>query len=216
MATKLNLKRIRALQTDARENIESYLDPETPKALEQYTAKMKAVLLRDPKLLESLPEYLPVALFGRVKFPAAAQAKWQQWLNTGTAPSWDEFKTSAAFNNADVELVKAIRAYSEPMLIESCAVLFLMAHGDKLNTNGGGRSAGQHRPDADDGQADMDDLAPEDDFSSDNYSNESYDSDGYSNDDNNDDNGFNDGVDSDEPGYDNQYDDIRFNREKPE
>mgnify|MGYP003145914243 FL=1 len=124
MAAKLNLKRIRALQTDARENIESYLDPETPKALEHYTAKMKAVLLRDPKLLESLPEYLPVALFGRVKFPATAQANWQQWLSTGTAPNWDEFKTSAAFNNADVELVKAIRAYSEPMLIESCAVLF--------------------------------------------------------------------------------------------
>ncbi|MDX1678958.1 cold adaptation protein AtcA [Arsukibacterium sp.] len=213
MAAKLNISRIRALQTDATENIESYLDPETPRALEQYTAKMKTVLLRDPKLLESLPEYLPVALFGRVKFPPAAQAKWQQWLATGAAPGWDEFKVSAAFNNADLELVKTIRAYSEPVLIEACAVVYLMTHGDNIasNTHTPRRSAKtDHGPDADD----MDDFAPEDDFSSDDYSTERYDSDGYSNGDPDD--SFDDGVDSDEPGYDNQYDDIRFNREKPE
>lgn len=185
MAAQLNLTRIRALQTDARENIESYLDPETPKALEQYTAKMKAVLLHDPKMLEALPEYLPVALYGRVKFIPTAKTKWQQWLSSGTAPSWEEFKTSAAFNNADLELVKAIRAYSEPLLIESCAVLFLMEHGDTFDTIGSTSA----EP--------AEDNEPEDDdtFNSDDYHNED---------------------DSDELGYDNQYDDIRFNREKPE
>lgn len=199
MAAKLNLNRIRALQTDARENIESYLDPETPKALEQYTAKMKAVLLLDPQLLESLPEYLPVALYGRVKFVPAAKAKWQQWLSTGMAPDWDEFKTSAAFNNADIELVKAIRAFSEPLLIESCAVLFLMEHGDSISNS---------KPDqgtATDG-GDADQQPDDDDF---NAGNDSYGSDDYDGD-----NDHND--ESDEPGYDNQYDDIRFNREKPE
>jgi len=196
MAAKLNLKRIRALQTDARENIESYLDPETPKALEQYTAKMKAVLLRDPQLLESLPEYLPVALYGRVKFVPAAKAKWQQWLSTGTAPDWDEFKTSAAFNNADIELVKAIRAFSEPLLIESCAVLFLMEHGDAVAGSAGGNQAAETG--AND-TYDNDSEQSDDDFADDSYGNDDYDED-----------------DSDEPGYDNQYDDIRFNREKPE
>ncbi|SNY44238.1 hypothetical protein SAMN06297280_0709 [Arsukibacterium tuosuense] len=198
MAAKLNLNRIRALQTDARENIESYLDPETPKALEQYTAKMKAVLLRDPQLLESLPEYLPVALYGRVKFVPAAKAKWQHWLSTGTAPDWDEFKTSAAFNNADIELVKAIRAFSEPLLIESCAVLFLMEHGDSISKS---------KPDQGAATADGDaDEQSDDDF---NAGNDSYGSDDYDSDNDHDDG-------SDEPGYDNQYDDIRFNREKPE
>ncbi|MDX1536204.1 cold adaptation protein AtcA [Arsukibacterium sp.] len=199
MAAKLNLKRIRALQTDARENIESYLDPETPKALEQYTAKMKAVLLRDPELLASLPEYLPVALYGRVKFVPAAIAKWQHWLSTGTAPDWDEFKVSAAFNNADIELVKAIRAYSESLLIESCAVLFLMEHGDISSKPGQSRVAGS------------DDTGEQDDFNDDNdsYTAENYGGDDYDSDNDQDD-------DTDEPGYDNQYDDIRFNREKPE
>ncbi|WP_372625355.1 hypothetical protein [Arsukibacterium sp.] len=197
MATKLNLKRIRALQTDARENIESYLDPETPKALEQYTAKMKAVLLRDPQLLESLPEYLPVALYGRVKFVPAAKVKWQQWLSTGTAPGWDEFKTSAAFNNADIELVKAIRAFSEPLLIESCAVLFLMEHGDAgVSSAGISRTTDPVADDTDDNSSGQSD----DDFTDNSYGSDDYDDD----------------DDSDEPGYDNQYDDIRFNREKPE
>ncbi|WP_214000983.1 hypothetical protein [Arsukibacterium sp.] len=200
MPAKLNLARIRALQTDARENIESYLDPETPKALEQYTAKMKAVLLRDPQLLESLPEYLPVALYGRVKFVPTAKAKWQHWLSTGMAPEWDEFKTSAAFNNADIELVKAIRAFSEPLLIESCAVLFLMEHGDAINKS---NPPGQGPVSVDD---DENEQSAEDDFSADGYDSGSddYDGDNYNDD------------ESDEPGYDNQYDDIRFNREKPE
>jgi hypothetical protein len=205
MAAKLNLKRIRALQTDARENIESYLDPETPKALEQYTAKMKAVLLRDPELLASLPEYLPVALYGRVKFVPAAIAKWQLWLSTGTAPAWDEFKTSAAFNNADIELVKAIRAYSEPLLIESCAVLFLMEHGDISSKPGQSRVAGN------DDSAELDDFN-DDVYDNDSYASESYAAENYGGDDY--DNDQDD--DTDEPGYDNQYDDIRFNREKPE
>lgn len=64
MAKKLNLSHIRQLQTDAKENIESYSDPENPKALEQFTSKMKAVLLADPVMLESVPEYLPLALAG--------------------------------------------------------------------------------------------------------------------------------------------------------
>ncbi|KKO49218.1 hypothetical protein VT06_08230 [Arsukibacterium sp. MJ3] len=195
MATKLNLSRIRALQTDAKDNIESYLDPETPKALEQFTAKMKTVLLRDPDMLQALPEYLPVALYGRVKFPPTATLKWQQWLDSATAPSWDEFKIAVAFNNADVELVKAVRAYSEPLLIEACAVLFLMEFGDNINRTGKGASA---------------DNDPEQDHENDDeHVDEQHDV--YDQDDHN-----NDNADDDEPGYDNQYDDVRFNREKPE
>lgn len=55
MTEKLDLARIRALHRDAQENIESYLDPDTPKALEQFTAKMKAILLADPKCSTRYP-----------------------------------------------------------------------------------------------------------------------------------------------------------------
>ena len=65
MAQKLNLARIRALQTDALENIESYMDPDTPKALEQFTAKMKAILLASPDMLD-------YALVQHAFFPEAA------------------------------------------------------------------------------------------------------------------------------------------------
>ncbi len=41
-------------------------------------------------------------------------------------PVWDEFKTSVAFNNADLPLVKTIREFNEDLLIESCAVLFML------------------------------------------------------------------------------------------
>ena len=187
MATKLNTARLRALQSDALENIESYMDPDTPKALEQFTAKIKAILLADPQMLESLPEYLPVALYGRVKFPPAAKSKWQQWLNNAKAPSWDEFKTSIAFNNADLELVKAVRGYSEHALIEACAVLFMLDSGGKIQAVS--RSAANNSADDSDN----------DDSYNDSYD---YDSDDYGADD-----------DSDEDCYDDQYDNIRFKGE---
>ncbi|MCC5450171.1 hypothetical protein LMJ53_00290 [Rheinheimera sp. UJ51] len=180
MSSKLNLARIRALQTDAGENIDSYSDPENPKALEQFTSKMKAVLLADPEMLESVPEYLPMALYGRVKFPPAAAAKWQQWLSAAKKPSWEEFKVSVAFNNADLPLVKAIRDYSETMLIEACAALYLLTQNVAI-------PKGHAADDSDDEQED----AP--------Y--------GFGGDDEHDDD------DSDEEGYDDQYDEIRFNRE---
>lgn len=186
MATKLNTARLRALQTDALENIESYMDPDTPKALEQFTAKIKAILLADPHMLESLPEYLPVALYGRVKFPPPAKPKWQQWLNTATAPVWDEFKTSVAFNNADLELVKAVRSYSEFALIEACAVLFMLDNAGKVQAVSRSSSNDTH-----------DDAG--DESYNDGYD---YDSDDYGADD-----------DGDEDGYDDQYDDIRFKGE---
>jgi hypothetical protein len=191
MANKLNLTRVRALHSDALENIESYLDPDTPKALEQFTAKMKAILLAAPDMLDSVPEYLPIALYGRVKFTPAAKLKWQQWLSSGTAPDWDEFKTSVAFNNADLELVKAIRAYSQAQLIEACAVLFLF-ESDKFTAKRRNGSESFNE----DAAADVDDEDAAAHHSD-------YDSDDYGSDD-----------DSDEEGYDNQYDDIRFNGEK--
>ena len=193
MAQKLNLARIRALQTDALENIESYMDPDTPKALEQFTAKMKAILLADPQMLDSVPEYLPMALYGRVKFVPPAKLKWQQWLDKATAPSWDEFKTSVAFNNADLELVKAIRSHSEDQLIEACAVLFLLDGSGKISAKRRNGSESYNE----DGDTAPDDI--EDSYRSDDDVN-----DGYGADD-----------DSDEEGYDDQYDDIRFNGEKP-
>lgn len=184
MATKLNLAKIKQLTTDARENMDSYIDPEQPKALEQFTSKMKAVLLADPQMLESVPEYLPMALFGRVQFPPAAKLKWQQWFSSGKVPSWDEFKISVAFNNADLALVKAIRAYSESILIEACAALYLLSQDKPLPAK-----VRQHDQ-ADDDSADDAELDVED-----------YD-DPYA-----------DEEDSDEEGYDDQYDEIRFKHE---
>lgn len=187
MATKLNIARLNALKTDALENIESYMDPDTPKALEQFTAKMKAILLSDPQMLESLPEYLPVALYGRVKFAANAKAAWAQWLQQGIAPTWEQFKTSVAFANADLDLVKAVRAYSEIMLIEACAVLFMLDNAGKIPVVSRASAAESDSDNDDDDTADRE------------YD---YDSDDYGADD-----------DSDEDGYDDQYDDIRFKGE---
>ena len=195
MVQKLNLTRIRALQTDAQENIESYMDPDTPKALEQFTAKLKAILLASPDMLDSVPEYLPMALYGRVKFVPAAKLQWQQWLNSGSAPSWDQFKTSVAFNNADMDLVKAIRSYSEAQLIEACAVLFLLDGSGKITAKR--RNGSESYYDDDTGQDN--DSSDEDDFAGEYGSDDDYAAD-----------------DSDEEGYDDQFDDIRFNGEKPE
>ena len=186
MPQKLDMARIRALQTDALENIESYMDPDTPKALEQFTAKMKAILLADPEMLESLPEYLPVALYGRVKFPPQAKKAWTQWLEKGVAPDWDAFKTSVAFANADLDLVKAVRAYSEITLIEACAVLFMLENAGKIQA--------VSRANATDTDNDGVDDEP--------HANYDYDTDDYGADD-----------DSDEDGYDDQYDNIRFKGE---
>lgn len=183
MASKLNMARIRALHSDARENIDSYSDPENPKALEKFTEKMKAILLADPEMLESVPEYLPMALFGRVQFPPVAAAKWQQWLTSAKCPSWDEFKVSVAFNNADVPLVKAVRDYSEQTLIEACAALFLLTQ-DKAQLFAKGA-------------AEDDDNSSDDEYE---QSDRDYD-------------GQDDDADEDEEGYDDQYDEIRFNRE---
>lgn len=59
-----------------------------------------------------------------MQFPAKTKPEWNKWLTGGVQPSWDEFKVSVAFNNADLPLVKAVRAQSEDQLIEACAVLF--------------------------------------------------------------------------------------------
>lgn len=192
MAKKLNLSHIRQLQTDARENIDSYSDPENPKALEQFTSKMKAVLLADPEMLESVPEYLPLALAGRVQFPAAAKVQWRQWLASSKMPTWDEFKVSVAFNNADLPLVKAVRAYSETVLIEACAALFLLAEDKPLPAAKRQAKSDTH----DDADVADDDAADEEDYAADDY-------DGYATEDD----------DSDEEGYDDQYDEIRFKHE---
>ncbi len=126
MSKTFDKNRLEALKTDAYENIESYNDPDTPKALEKFTAQIKGILQADPKMLQSVPEYLPVALYGRVKFTAEANLKWAAWLTKNTMPTWDEFKTSVAFHNADLPLVKTIREFNEELLIESCAVLFML------------------------------------------------------------------------------------------
>ena len=128
MNTAFDPERLQQLKSDAHENIESYSDPKQPKALSNYTAQMKTVLQKDPSMLKSLPEYLPVALFGRIKFSEAAKKQWSLWLKTNVIPSWDEFKVSVAFNNDDLNLVKTVRAYNQELLIEACAVLFLLMH----------------------------------------------------------------------------------------
>lgn len=169
MAKKLNISRIHDLRNNAYDNIESYDDPDTPKALEQFTSRIKKVLQADPKMLDSVPEYLPVALYGRVKFPAEAQLKWAHWINTATQPEWDEFKISIGFNNADLPLVLAVRAYSEDLLIESCAVLYL------LETQG--KATPKHNKDDEDdddyvGHSDDDDETEEEDGYYDHYDDE--------------------------------------------
>jgi hypothetical protein len=128
MATAINFDRIEQLKEDAYSNIESYNDPDTPNALEQFTSQIKTILIADPKLLDSVPEYLPIALCDKVKFPPEAKLKWAQWIKEGILPEWDEFKTTVAFNNADIPLVLAARGHSETLLIESCVVLFLLAN----------------------------------------------------------------------------------------
>ncbi|MGI5309639.1 cold adaptation protein AtcA [Rheinheimera sp. WS51] len=154
MSKKLNIPRLETLKTEALENIHSYDDPESPMALQQFTSKMKAILLDDPSMLGSLPEYLPIALYGQVKFPPAATTQWQQWLASATMPTWDQFKTSVAFNNADLPFVKAIRDYSESVLIEACAVVFMI--NQDTNTAINYDDADEHEDDYQDNDYDSD------------------------------------------------------------
>jgi len=128
MTKALDLSRIDELKENAYSNIESYNDPDTPDALEQFTSQIKAVLLADPGLLDSVPEYLPIALYDKVKFPAEAKTKWAHWVQEGIQPEWDDFKTTVAFNKADLPLVLAVKNHSVTLLIESCIVLFLLAN----------------------------------------------------------------------------------------
>lgn len=65
-------------------------------------------------------------------------------INTATQPEWDEFKVTIGFNNADLPLVLAVRGYSETLLIESCAVLYL------LETQGKATPAAKHHDDDED------------------------------------------------------------------
>ena len=192
MTKKLNIQKINQLKTDAYENIDSYNDPDTPKALEQFSAKIKAILQADPEMLESVPEYLPVALFGRVKFSKEAKLKWAKWVQTATLPAWDEFKVTVAFNNADLPLVKTVRDYSETLLIESCAVLYLLEQQGKAPA----RSRNSSSDDQDD------EPGYEEDYDSDDRDEADDDYNGNGRDD-----------DEDEEGYDDAYDDIRFKGE---
>lgn len=194
MAKKFDLDRIYQLQRDAYENIDSYNDPDTPKALEQFTNKMKQLLLAAPDMLDDVPEYLPMALFGRVKFSKDAKAKWGQWLQSKQMPSWDDFKVTVAFNNADLPLVKAVRGHSEALLIEGIAVLFLL----ELE----GKAPARSRQAA----SDSDDEAHEDGYEED-YDDEDRDE-------AHDDYHGRDDDDEDEEGYDDAFDDVRFKGER--
>jgi hypothetical protein len=174
MNTLFDPERLQQLKTDAYENIESYSDPQKPKALANYTAQMKTILQADPSMLEALPEYLPVALFGRVKFSDAAKQQWPLWLNANSMPAWDDFKVSVAFNNDDLALVKTIRTYNEKLLIEACAVLFLLTHDTaKPNKRHASEAHYDDDDDASDGENTHDDYegnnAQDDDANTDQY-----------------------------------------------
>jgi len=187
MSQKFNAARLEQLKSDAYENIESYNDPDRPKALAAFTEQIKGILQAAPDMLQSVPEYLPVALYGRVKFPGEAKLKWSQWLKTGNAPAWDDFKTTVAFNNADLALVKTIRAYNESLLIEACAVLFMLS-----NETAAPAPRSKGRQDDDEDYEEEEDYSDERDEAADDY-------DGHD--------------DEDEEGYDDQYDEITFKRE---
>ncbi|MGB0894081.1 MAG: hypothetical protein ACPGUD_06705 [Parashewanella sp.] len=126
MTINLKLDYVRQLKADALDNIESYQDPDMPDALSVYTNSMKKALLADPAMVNTLPEYLIVALYGNVRFPQQVHTQWQQWLADDIQPNWDQFKVSIAFNNEDISLIKAIKEQSESLLIQSCAALFEM------------------------------------------------------------------------------------------
>ena len=128
MNKMFNPTRLQQLKNDAHENIESYVDPQKPKALAIFTQQIKTILQANPSMLQSVPEYLPVALFGRVKFSENGKLQWTQWLKSNVMPAWDDFKVSIAFNNEDLALVKTIREYNQDILIEAGAVLFLLTH----------------------------------------------------------------------------------------
>ena len=132
MSQSLNISRINELKNNAFDNIESYNDPDTPDALAKFTDSMKEILLVDPSMLAAVPEYLPVALFNRIRFSNEAKLKWATWIDTAILPTWDEFKVTVQFNNADVPLVLAVRKYSEELLIESCAVVYLLNTQDSV------------------------------------------------------------------------------------
>ena len=98
MQKKWDQARLKALQSDASENIESYRDQDDPKGLEQFTDQMKALLLADMSMLEFMPEYLPLALYGRVQFPPKAKGQWNKWLASGeqavSLAEWGRFAAS--------------------------------------------------------------------------------------------------------------------------
>ena len=75
---------------------------------------------------------MPIGLYDRIKFTPEAKLKWVEWIDEGIQPEWNDFKITVTFNNADIPLVMAVRDHSETLLIESCAVLFLLK--DENNT----------------------------------------------------------------------------------
>ena len=101
-------------------------------------------------------------------------------------PAWDDFKVTVAFSNDDLPLVKKIRDYSQDLLIEACAVLYLL----ETQGNGPARSAkdADDRDDEEHGEEDYDDR----DQAQDDYEGRDED---------------------DEDGYDDQYDEVRFKGE---
>lgn len=159
MSKSLNLTNIQELKRNAYDTIESYNDSDNPQALYNFSRQIKQVLLADISMLSSVPEYLPIALFGHVKFSPESMLKWSHWIDNAIQPQWDDFKVSIAFNNGDIPLVQAVRAKSESLLIESCAVLYLL----NQDINGNGKKA---KPTNNDGD--------EDDYS---HSNGDYDQD---------------------------------------
>mgnify|MGYP006149161221 FL=1 len=90
-----------------------------------------------------------------------------------------------AFNNDDLPLVKTIRAYNENLLIEACAVLFMLSNES---------SAPAKRSKDED-----DEEGYEEDYDDDERNEAQDDYEGRD--------------EEDEDGYDDQYDEITFNRE---
>ncbi|ARD23494.1 cold adaptation protein AtcA [Shewanella japonica] len=169
MSKPLNISRINELKNNAFDNIESYNDPDSPEALAKFTDSMKEILLADPSMLAAVPEYLPVALFNRVRFSDEAKTKWASWIDNAELPSWDEFKVTIQFNNADVPLVLAVRKYSEELLIESCAVVYLLNTQDNVVAPSKSFSANEASDTNDDGHDPYNDDGDYDDSDEEGY-----------------------------------------------
>ena len=86
---------------------------------------MKALLLADMSMLEFMPEYLPLALYGRVQFPPRPRAV-EQVARQRRAALLGRVQGERRLQQRHPAAGQGGAAQSEDQLMEACAVLFLL------------------------------------------------------------------------------------------